>query len=303
MKIFDIKTVLTTSAVLLITASAVTESRAQLHPLSGIYYQNQYLVNPAMAGLKEGVLRLNLGYREQWSSMPGAPAVQALTGDYGFGNKVGLGLNLYNDKAGLLTRSRIMGTYAYHLSLNGENEKLHFGISLGFMNERLADEDVKGDPGDVNIGRVNERETFADGDFGAAYTSNKLTVQGAIPNLKNFFKKDDNTNIVDASTFFTAVSYKFYSEQLLNGMGIEPKVSYRGVKGYKNILDIGTNLTFADEALHLMGMYHSTRSATFGVGIDYQKTLSIMGMYTTETAALSGYTNGNFELALRVNLF
>lgn len=303
MKIFNTPTLFKAAAALFITVSSIAESRAQLHPLSGIYYQNQYLANPAMAGLEEGVLRLNLGYRQQWSSMPGAPTTQALTGDYGFGNKVGLGLNLYNDKAGLLTRTRVMGTYAYHLPLNGENEKLNFGISLGFMTERLADEDVNGNPGDISIGRVNERETFVDGDFGAAYTSNKLTIQGAIPNMKNFFKKDDNDNVVDQSTFFTAVSYKFYFPQSLNGMGVEPKAAFRGVKGYDDILDIGANLTFANEALSLMGVYHSSQSATFGAGVNYKKTLSIMGMYTTETAALSGYTSGNFELALRVNLF
>ena len=302
MKIFHTQTLLKTAGLLLITAAAVTESRAQLHPLSGIYYQNRYLANPAMAGLEEG-LRLNLGYRQQWSSMPGAPATQSLTGDYGFSSKVGLGLNLYNDKAGLLSRTRVMGTYAYHLPLDGESRKLSFGLSLGFMNERLAEEDVSGNPNDVSIGRVNDRETFIDGDFGLAYTSNKLTVQGALPNMKNFFKKDDNENTVDQSTFFTAVSYKLYFPQSLNGMGIEPKAVYRGVRGHDDILDIGANLTFADEALSLTGVYHSSQSATFGAGVNYKKTLSIMGMYTTETSALRGYTSGNFELALRVKLF
>src|SRR5690606_32339299 len=123
----------------------------------------------------------------------------------------------------------------------------------GFMSERLADEDVNGNPNDVSIGRVNERETYIDGDFGVAYTSNKLTVQGAIPNMKNFFKKDDNNNVVDQSIFFTAISYKLYFSQSLSGMGVEPKIAFRGVKGHDDILDIGTNLTFANESLTLMG--------------------------------------------------
>jgi len=302
MKIFNTPALFKTAAALFITVSSIAESSAQLHPLSGIYYQNQYLGNPAMAGQEEG-LNINLGYRQQWSSMPGAPVTQSLTGDYGFSSKVGLGLNLYNDKAGLLSRTRVMGTYAYHLPLDGESRRLSFGLSLGFMNERLAEEDVNGNPNDVSIGRVNDRETFIDGDFGLAYTSNKLTVQGALPNMKNFFKKDDNENTVDQSTFFTAVSYKLYFPQSLNGMGIEPKAVYRGVKGYNDILDAGARITFAGEALHLMGMYHSSQSATFGAGVNYKQALSIMGMYTTETSALRGYTSGNFELALKVRLF
>ena len=76
-------------------------SYAQLNPLGQAYFQNQYLANPAMAGLGEG-LRVNAGYRQQWTSMPGSPSTQFLTGDYGFKNRVGLGANIYHEKAGLL---------------------------------------------------------------------------------------------------------------------------------------------------------------------------------------------------------
>ena len=286
---------------LLITVLFGSESKAQLNPLGGVYFQNQYLANPAFAGLDSG-LSLNLGYRQQWSNVPGAPKTQSLTGTYGIGEKVGLGVNVYNDEAGLLRRTKVMGTYAYHLPINGEDQKLSFGISLGFMNERIGYEDLRGDAGDQNVGRFNQRETFIDGDFGAAYTSKNLTIQGAIPNMKAFFKKDDNSNTVDRSLFFTAVSYKFYFPASLNGLGIEPKVAYRGVKGYDNFADIGANLTFANNAVSLMGIYHSSQSASFAMGVNYKKFFSVLGIYTTETAALSGYTNGNFELALKLNV-
>jgi len=301
MKLFNILPFLKAVTALCLITAATTGSQAQLNPLSGMYYQNQYMANPAMAGLNKE-LNIGLGYRQQWSSMPGAPTTQSLTGDYGFSNKVGIGLNLYNDKAGLKTSTRVMGTYAYHLPLDVENKKINFGLSLGFMAERLADEDIRGNPNDVSIGQVNERETFIDGDFGIAYTSNKLTVQGAIPNLKNYLKKDHNRNTVDQATFFSAISYKLYLPAVLDGMGIEPKAVYRGVRGHDNMLDIGTNLTLVDESVTLMGMYHSTKSATFGMGVNYKRSVSILGMYTTETSALSSYVNGNFEIGIRIKL-
>ena len=289
-------------ALSLLLLSVLQESKAQLNPLGGVYFQNQYLANPAMAGLDTG-LTLNLGYRQQWSSIQGAPKEQSLTGTYGLSQKVGLGLNVYNDEAGLLRRTKVMGTYAYHLPINGEDQKLSFGISLGFMNERVGYEDIKGNPNDPNVSRFNERETFIDGDFGVAYTSVRLTVQGAIPNMKTFFKKDDNSNTVDRSLFFTAVSYKLYFPNALDGLGVEPKIAFRGVKGYDHMGDIGANFTFAKNAVSLMGMYHTSQSATFGMGVNFRKSISILGIYTTETSALSGYTNGNFEVALKANLF
>jgi hypothetical protein len=48
--------------------------------------------------------------------------------------------------------------------------------------------------------------------------------------------------------------------------------------------------------------YHSNESATFGFGVDLKKRYLLSAMYTTQTAALSAYTNGSFEINLRVAL-
>jgi hypothetical protein len=50
-------------------------------------------------------------------------------------------------------------------------------------------------------------------------------------------------------------------------------------------------------------MYHSSKSATFGAGVNYKSSLMIMGFYTTNTAALQRMINGTFEISLKANLF
>lgn len=272
-------------------------AKAQLNPLGVQYFSNEYIGNPAMAGLKKG-LTLSLSYRDQWGSVPGAPVTQAFTADYSLGKKTGLGLNIYNDKAGLLKRTRVMGSYSYHVPLDEADQKLSFGISLGFMNERVDESGINGDSDDMTAGRFNDRNTYVDGDFGIAYTSSKFTLQGAIPNLKSFFKKDDPGNGADRSLFFTALSYKLQ----LPGAGLEPKVCYRGVKGHDNLWDIGTNVVFLNNQLNLFGMYHSSESATLGLGLDYRSKLSVNCMYTTETSALREYAKGGFEISLGITL-
>lgn len=285
-----IYTILTVSLLLAINSQKVM---AQLHPLGMQYYSNQYLGNPAMAGVNEGI-SINGGHRQQWSGIPGAPTTQALTAEYGK-NRVGLGLNLNNDAAGLLKRTRVAATYAYHLPLS-DNQKLHFGISLGMMYERVENEMIDGDPTDGSLDRFARKENYVDGDFGMAYTSNGLTIQGAIPNLQQFIKKETNLKSVDKSTFLAAISYHWNLDPQ-NSASLEPKVTFRGVKGYHNIVDVGVNLGLVEDKVSIMGVYHSSKSATFGLGSTY-KSFFLMGMYTTETAALRSYVNGEFELSL-----
>ncbi|WEK19642.1 MAG: PorP/SprF family type IX secretion system membrane protein [Candidatus Pedobacter colombiensis] len=287
------------TALLLAFSATIGSVKAQLNPLSAQYFTNQYLINPAFAGAGQG-LKLNGAYRKLWSNVPGSPLTQNLTADYGF-NKVGLGLSVNNESAGLQRQTRVVGTYAYHLPLNSEGQQLHFGVSLGFMTQRLENADIYGNPNDPSVGQYNDRKTYLDGDFGVAYTSGKLNVQAAIPNLKSVLKKDV-IQLADVATFYTAASYQINISEGAEGMDLEPKVAYRGVKGFDNIWDAGTQLSIANKQVMLLAMYHSTKNTTFGLGMDYKKKYLISGTYTTQTSALSSYTNGSFELNLRLNL-
>ncbi len=277
------------------------QSYAQLNPLAAMYYQNQYLGNPAMAGIDTGLI-FNVAYRAQWNSIPGSPVTQSATGSYGITNRVGVGLNVSNDKIGLQRWTRAVATYAYHLPLNDKGNQLHFGVSFGFSTERLNENLVNGDPNDAAISQYNQRATYLDGDFGVAYTADKLTLQGALPNLKSVFHKTDVNNAVDQATFYTAASYRLELSKGIDGIDVEPKVALRGVKGYSDIFDAGANVVFGAKRVNLFAMYHTTQSVTFGMGLQYQS-FNLSGTYTTGTAALRGYVDGNFELSLRFKVF
>ncbi len=288
--------------VLLIAFTAQKNSFGQANPMGALYFQNQFLGNPAYAGLHQG-LDLNLGIRRQWSNLPGSPTMQTATADYAMTPKAGVGLNVYNDRSGLFKRTRAMASYAYHLPLSGEeSHNISFGLALGVMSERLGSEDLKGDPNDMSVQNYNQRETYMDGDFGFAYTSNTLNLQAVLPNMKAFFKKDDFVNSIDLVTFYTAASYKITLTDGPAGIGVEPKVVYHGIKGFDNLMDAGVNLTFADNKLNFLGMYHSSKSTTFGMGLNYGY-IGFQGIYTTATSALSNYTNGNFEISMKLKVF
>lgn len=287
---------------ILVTAGFIQQSKAQVNPLSGIYFNNRYQVNPAMAGIDQG-LTLNLGLRQQWNSIAGSPRTQTLTGEYGFNEKTGVGINAYNDKTGMFTKTKVMATYGYHLPVNADGTKLSFGLSLGFMDQHLDASGLNGTTGDAAVAQYNDQKPYFDTEFGMAYLSKNLTLQAALPNMKTLFNKDENTAGGDESSFYASASYKFQLSNFLDGSGLEPLVAMRGIRGGDNIIDAGANLTVAGNAANVMAIYHSTKSATFGLGVNYKSLLTISGMYTTETSALRSFASGNFELNLKVNLF
>jgi type IX secretion system PorP/SprF family membrane protein len=268
---------------------------AQLNPLGAQYFQNRYLANPAMAGIAEGA-RLNVGYRSQWNSIPGAPQNTSVTGDFRSG-KVGVGINFYKDQAGLLNRSKFVASYAYHLPLNDEEKQIHFGLSLGFQRERLNTDAIVGSQNDQTAMNFNDRETIFDGDFGLAYTSNKLTIEGSLSNLKKQLTGEDQST-ADYSTFYTAISYQFK----IKDWNINPKLAYRGVRNYEDLVDIGAEIRTNNQQLGFTTLYHSNKSYTLGMGYKHKKQWQLVGLYTTTTRALQNYSNGSFELGLQLNL-
>jgi type IX secretion system PorP/SprF family membrane protein len=111
-------------------------SYAQQDAGLSMYFFNPLYVNPAYAGSRE-VFSGTLVNRSQWVSMPGAPTSQYLGLHSAIPNsRVGLGLQIYNDKAGPLQNTGITLTYAYHLPINAKT-KLSFGLSGMVNNLRI----------------------------------------------------------------------------------------------------------------------------------------------------------------------
>jgi len=272
---------------------------AQLNPMGSMYFQNPYLMNPANAGL-DGGWNMAAAYKAQWTSIEGAPSIQAITGDYGDMDKhIGVGINFYNERAGVINRTNLKATFAYHLFLNkDQTSALDFGLSGGILNEWIDLNRIKGNLEDQSLLNFNNRKLYLDTDFGIALRSSAFTIQGTLPNLKHLFNRDLNRTIIDRILFISAIGYKLkFNTAILDE--IEPKVVYRGVTNFKDILDLGARASFYENKLDFNVMYHSTGSLTFGVGTLFKERLSLLALYTSNTNDLQSYSNGEFEIALR----
>lgn len=274
----------------------IQQTMAQVSPFGAGYFQNQYLLNPALSGTQQH-LKVNLGYRQESASLSDRISSQYLTGEYGWNEKMGIGLNITNDLAGVLRTTRVMATYTYHIALNETGRSLHLGISGGVINKQIDQDDLNGEPGDVLLARGSTLD--ADADVGIAYTDNKLTVQGAFPGIVTYFGKN-NDGVINRQLYFAAVAYKLAVNKE-EDVVLEPKVAYRGMDGSDDIIDAGMNIIFADK-LNLFGMYHTSENVTVGAGVFIKKQFTITAIYNTGSPAMKSFSGGNFEIGIGMSL-
>jgi type IX secretion system PorP/SprF family membrane protein len=280
-------------------AQSVGRTAQEIDPFESQYFINRYIANPAMAGM-DSTLNLNMTYRQQYQELPGAPVTEAFTADGAPGKRVGLGLIAFNDKAGLLTTTRFALTYAYHLPVGQWGEQLHFGISGVYEHVNLDPKGIVGSGPDPVVAEFNNRKNVFEVDYGMAYTDSHVTVQGSLTNLIGYFKKFNSDN-AGASTFYLAAAYKFTFDGMVNS--IEPEACLRGVKEYNSIVDAGANLTMFKNIFNIYGMIHSSGNFSVGAGLNYKSILYLQGSYLSQTSGLRNYTNGNYEIDIRISLF
>jgi type IX secretion system PorP/SprF family membrane protein len=162
-------------------------SSAQQQPYYTQYILNNFILNPALAGI-ESYWDCKVSYRNQWVGLEGAPRTLYLTvhtplgkTDYdretpttipdlqakNLGAKQfwmeytappahhGVGFTILDDKTGPLSRIAAYGSYAYHIPV-GIKTTLSFGLSLGVQ-------EVNVDYAGVDFGQPNPVDPAASG--------------------------------------------------------------------------------------------------------------------------------------------
>lgn len=104
------------------------EIKAQQIPTLSQFMENNYMVNPAVAGTK-AYSPLVFNYKRWWSGMDDAPAMQSISAHFQASDNIGLGGKLFNYSTGPLSKMGIEATYAYHLKLGSNGAKLSLGLS------------------------------------------------------------------------------------------------------------------------------------------------------------------------------
>ena len=268
----------------------VQHSRAQLNPLKGQYFQNEYLSNPAMAGHK-GRPEVYVNYSNQWNKIDGSPVLSSISGSMPINDKASFGVNVINDKAGLIRKTQAMGSFSYKVPF-ADDHAIRFGVSLSWSQDRL-DYGMASQTGvnDMELAKYNDKENYLDGNLGVTYQLKGLEAQFSYLSLNE--KRYSKISTVDYATFYSAVSYKVKLDDM---WGVKPMVAYRGVKNYDNQWDIAAE--WSADMLRFYTMYHSNKSFTGGLGYFDKSGLNVAALYSSEARAIRGFSGGIFDVVV-----
>ncbi|GGH06109.1 PorP/SprF family type IX secretion system membrane protein [Mucilaginibacter phyllosphaerae] len=153
------------NCLLLLTATLLGRlpASAQDHMYSQFFNSPVYL-NPALNGQFKGDLRMNLIYRNQYTSVPGGLSYLSASIDYNvpqFGGGIGLLFTRSSEGYAYLNKNNIAGIYSY--SVGSEDYVLSFGLQAGVTNRSVDFSKLAfGDQIDPRLGYIPGSETGAD---------------------------------------------------------------------------------------------------------------------------------------------
>ncbi|HEV7350572.1 type IX secretion system membrane protein PorP/SprF [Telluribacter sp.] len=124
-----------TVLVLLALGVGSTEVLAQQDKMYSQYMFNMMALNPAYAGSRDVLSTTGL-YRNQWVNIDGAPKTMTFTLDAPVNKeRVGLGLQIYNDQIGLQNETGAFASYAFRIKV-GDRSTLALGLQAGAISFR-----------------------------------------------------------------------------------------------------------------------------------------------------------------------
>lgn len=257
------------------------------------YYRNGFLWNPAYAGETEHT-RLYALYKKGWTGFDGAPQLVDISGDIHFGGNSGIGLQLFSEKSGVLQRDFGAIAYSYRVKLS-EKDILRLGMDLSLFKERLDNEVVtQNGQVDPTAKSFNQRPWDFDGDVGATYTHEQLTLGVAGYNLRTALWAISN-DPADLSIAQFQGSYRFILASN-NALSLTPLASYKLFFRHQDVATFATQFEY-DHVFHVSVYYQSTGNFMGGVGVQWKDKGEVNFFYSGNNK----YSyNQQYEIGLKV---
>lgn len=146
---------------------------AQQIPLYSQYFENNYILNPGVAGTEKMYSPLRLSVHKQWIGIQESPSTQYVSLHHRLANDImGIGGLIFHDAFGPIRMIGVQSTYAYHLKVNNKL-RVSLGMNAIFMQYimRISQDDFYGY--EPVLTRERTSVTVPDASFGAyAYSKN-----------------------------------------------------------------------------------------------------------------------------------
>jgi len=143
---------------------------AQQQPVWSQYMLNPYCVNPAIAGSSDDLM-VAASFKKLFAGVQKSPFNQYLTGQGKITEHMGIGASVFNRTTSTTRRTGFTGTYAYHIFLNENGQKLAFGLSGGISQYIIDLKNLEAFDPDDPLLQSDVNIMVPEVDFGAYYYS------------------------------------------------------------------------------------------------------------------------------------
>ncbi len=305
---------------------------AQQRPYYTQYIMNNYIINPAVAGI-ENYWDVKASHRMQWVGLKDAPVTTYLTihgpvkksnyeresattfrarGDNPRGEAywrdytvadphAGVGFTIINDKTGPLNRFAAYGTYAYHIGLSPRTN-LSAGVSVGMTNlsldaSKLDFGSTIVDPAVGNSGVINRLKPDVSAGLWL-YSKNYfvgLSAQQIIPQNVSF---SDNTVSLTGGKLiphlFLSAGYRM---QMSDDITFLPSMLIRYISPLPVGYDVNAKFQYQD-ILWLGASYRYNDGFAAMMGVNLNNSINIGYSYDIQTSKLNTVSKGTHEILI-----
>jgi len=276
---------------------------AQQLPHFSQYYMNDFLINPAIAGVNN-YFEGKSGHRYQWEGITDAPRTYTLSVNGPTKNeKMGLGGYLFTDVVGPTRRTGFNLAYSYHVKLN-DNLKLAFGLSAGLLQFTIDGSKITlRDEGDAIITNGVQSVLIPDAGFGTYLYHKKFYLGFSAPQLLNskvnFFDEGENPNGKLPAHFFVTGGYKF---NISNDFMLEPSFFVKYISPAPVMYDASLRIMY-QQKLWLAGTYRHHDAIAVSLGYLINNSFTIAYAYDFTTTNIKNHISGSHELMIGIRFY
>ena len=292
------KKILIIAFIMVLTSPVLAQQRA----VYSNFLMNDYYYNPAIAGSKE-IHQANITYRNQWVGFDGAPSLLMgnFSGSVKNDGKIGYGVSLISETAGITQNTGIYVNYAHHFKLS-EKYKLGLGIQPGYMQYRVKLYDAQlADQGDeVLTGNVYSASAL-DVSTGFHLYSDKFFLMGSVDHLlsKNIQFTTYNSNLAFHYTGIVGMNFHLNADPKEKKMpiDIQPSALVRYVRPAPLQYSVMLKTTFNKK--YWFGLiYRSDDAVGISAGMQISDRFNLAYGYDYTLSGLSSYQAGSHEVML-----
>jgi type IX secretion system PorP/SprF family membrane protein len=276
---------------------------AQQDPMYTQYMFNTQTINPAYAGTWDAVGFMVLA-RQQWVGIENAPSTQTFSFQMPLKNeKVGIGLNIVNDKVGFERRFGVFADYSYKIKFEGLTN-LRFGLKGGFTNYRNnLSEHILNDPNDPAFVGEIDHKFLPNVGVGLLLENPNYYVGISVPKLVNSQYEATGNNFAvqgELRHFFLIAGYVY---TINDDFKFKPTVLAKATIGAPLQLDFTANLLLKDK-LWLGAMYRTGDSFGFIAQWIFDKKLRVGYAidFTTSNLRSSHYSTHEIMLSYELKI-